>query len=228
MNSGVSILVIDDELAIRRLLKRTLEASDYRVFLAETAEEGLRRAGTDRPDIIILDLGLPDMDGLALLKELRSTREIPIIILSVRNAEADTIACLNAGADDYLIKPFRSGELLARVQTALRHRPSLLQQQVLHTGDLTIDIGSRVVLRSGEPVKLTPTEFKVLELLARNAGRVLTHRFILEQVWGPSFAEETEYTRVYVNQLRKKIEIDAGNPELILTEAGIGYRLAVR
>ncbi len=227
MGNLPAILVIDDEVQIRRLLELTLQANGYRVLLAGTGEEGLRRAAMDRPELIVLDLGLPDMDGLEILKKLRQWATVPIVILSVRDAESVIIGCLDAGADDYLVKPFRSGELLARVRAAIRHRPSLQQNAVFTTGDLSADLAARTVKRAGQDVKLTATEYNLLALFIRNAGRVLTHRYILEQVWGPSYAEETEYTRVYVGQLRKKIEDDPGNPKILLTESGIGYRLAV-
>ncbi len=227
MDNLPAILVIDDEVQIRRLLELTLQANGYRVLLAGTGEEGLRRAAMDRPELIVLDLGLPDMDGLEILKKLRQWATVPIVILSVRDAESVIIGCLDAGADDYLVKPFRSGELLARVRAAIRHRPSLQQNAVFTTGDLSADLAARTVKRAGQDVKLTATEYNLLALFIRNAGRVLTHRYILEQVWGPSYAEETEYTRVYVGQLRKKIEDDPGNPKILLTESGIGYRLAV-
>jgi two-component system KDP operon response regulator KdpE len=226
MSEEPAVLVIDDEVQIRRLLELTLESNGYRVLLAGTGEEGLRRAGMDRPELIILDLGLPDEDGLSVLKKVREWSTVPILILSVRDSEGDIIACLNAGADDYLVKPFRSGELLARVRTAMRHRPAVHQETVYQTGELSVDLTARSVKRSGKAVRLTATEYNLLALFVRNAGRVLTHRYILEQVWGPTHAEETEYTRVYVGQLRKKIEEDPGNPKLLLTESGIGYRLA--
>jgi two-component system KDP operon response regulator KdpE len=219
------VLVIDDEVQIRRLLQITLESDGYKVIKAETAEEGIRRAAMDHPDLIILDLGLPDMDGTAVLKQLREWATIPIIILSVRNSEPEIIACLDAGADDYLVKPYRSGELLARVRAAIRHRPTNQPETLFRTGDLEVDLTARTVTKGGEPVKLTVTEYNLLSLFVRNAGRVLTHRYILEQVWGPTFVEETEYTRVYVGQLRKKIEDNPATPKLLLTESGIGYRL---
>jgi two-component system KDP operon response regulator KdpE len=220
------ILLIDDEVQIRRLLHLTLDAHDYKVLIAETGEEGLRRAGTDRPELVILDLGLPDMDGIDVLKKLREWATIPIIILSVRDSEAQIVTCLDAGADDYLVKPFRSGELLARVRAALRHRPTLQASTVFRAGTLAVDLTARIVKKGESAVKLTAIEYNLLDLFIRNAGRVLTHRYILEQVWGPAYAEQTEYTRVYVGQLRKKIEDDPGNPKLLLTESGIGYRLA--
>ncbi len=219
------VLVVDDEVQIRRLLQLTLESDGYKVLKAETGEEGIRRAAMDRPDLVVLDLGLPDMDGTAVLKRLREWATMPVVILSVRNSELEIIACLDAGADDYLVKPYRSGELLARVRAAIRHRPSTQAESVFKTGDLEVDLVARTVTRAGEPVKLTVTEYNLLSLFVRNAGRVLTHRYILEQVWGPTFVEETEYTRVYVGQLRKKIEDDPGNPKLLITESGIGYRL---
>ncbi len=221
------VLVIDDEVQIRRLLQLTLESAGFKVLKAETGEEGIRRAASDRPDIVVLDLGLPDMDGRAVLKELRSWATVPVIVLSVRDSESDIIACLDAGADDYLIKPYRSGELLARVRAAIRHRPTVQTESVFRAGDLVVDLAARTVKKSDVTVKLTATEYNLLALFIRNAGKVLTHRYILEQVWGPTFVEETEYTRVYVGQLRKKIEDDPGNPRLLLTESGIGYRLDV-
>jgi two-component system KDP operon response regulator KdpE len=221
------ILIIDDEIQIRRLLQLTLEPAGYQIKSASKGEEGTLMAGTERPDLIILDLGLPDMDGMSVLKRIREWATLPIIILSVRNAEGDIIACLNAGADDYLIKPFRTGELLARVRTALRHRPSVLEKEVFTAYDLTIDLTTRTVKKGQEIIKLTSTEYSLLALFVRNAGRVLTHRFILEQVWGPTFSEEAQYTRVYVGQLRKKIEDDPSHPKIIVTESGVGYRLFV-
>jgi two-component system KDP operon response regulator KdpE len=222
-----TVLVIDDEVQIRRLLELTLASDGYRVIVAETGAEGIRRAGMDRPDLLILDLGLPDIEGREVLKRIREWSTVPVLILSVRSTEADIVACLDAGADDYLVKPFRPGELQARVRAAIRHRPSLKQESVIRAGNLTIDLAARVVKKSGEVVKLTATEYNLLALLGRNAGRVLTHRYILEQVWGPAFVEETEYTRVYVGQIRKKIEDDSARPVLLLTESGIGYRLAI-
>jgi two-component system KDP operon response regulator KdpE len=226
MSNKAVVLVIDDEAQIRRLLQLTLESNDYKVLFAEDGKEGIRRAGMDRPELIILDLGLPDMDGLDVLKELRKWGNIPVLILSVRDSESDIISCLNAGADDYLVKPFRSGELTARIETALRHRPSVNPERVFISGSLSVDLVARLVKRSGQVVKLTPTEYKLLSLFVRNVGRVLTHRYLLEEVWGPAFAEESEYTRVYVGQLRKKIEDDPAHPKLLLTESGIGYRFA--
>jgi len=222
--TGPLVLVVEDEPQIRRLLQITLESNGFRVTQAATGEEGLLRAGTDRPEAVVLDLGLPDTDGTEVLKKIRRQSTVPVLILSVRNTEQDIISCLDAGADDYLIKPFRQGELVARIRSAMRHRPSVQEKGIIEAGPVSIDIDARVVRRKGEAVRLTGTEFSLLALFVRNAGKVLTHRYILEQVWGPTFVEETQYLRVYVGQLRKKLEEDPSNPALILTESGIGYR----
>lgn len=219
--------MIDDEVQIRRLLELTLESNGYSVRAVGAGKEGIAKAASERPELIILDLGLPDLDGVEVLKTIREWSGVPVLILSVRSAESDIIACLDAGADDYLTKPFRTGELLARVRNALRHRPSLEETSIFVTLDLQVDLAGRTVKKGKENVKLTATEYALLALFVRNAGRVLTHSYILEQVWGPTFAEETQYTRVYVGQLRKKIEDDPANPKIILTESGIGYRLNV-
>jgi len=228
VSDPIPILVIDDEIQIRRLLQITLEAAGYKVFLAASGKEGLQQAAMARPEIVILDLGLPDADGIDILRRLREWATFPILILSVRASEQDIVAALDAGADDYLTKPFRSGELLARVRAALRHRESTEQGNAFSTGPLFVDLASRVVKKHGEVVKLTPTEYALLALFVRNAGKVLTHRYILQQVWGPTFEEETQYSRVYIAQLRKKLEDDPTNPKLLLTESGIGYRLSVQ
>ncbi len=227
MPNQPSVLVIDDENQIRRLLAITLESNGYQVTQAASGEEGIRQAAMDRPELIILDLGLPDMDGVAVLQRIREWSTVPIVVLSVRNTEQDIVGCLNAGADDYLVKPFRTGELLARLRMAQRHRLPVQADKPLNFGPLTVDLSSRTVKKNGVPVKLTATEYSLLALFVRNAGKVLTHHYILEQVWGPTFAEETQYSRVYVGQLRKKLEDDPANPRLLLTESGIGYRLAV-
>jgi two-component system KDP operon response regulator KdpE len=227
MDHKPSVLVIDDERQIRRLLQVTLESNGYRVSTAATGEEGMVQVNMNRPDLVVLDLTLPDLDGTELLRRIREWATIPILILSARTSEQDIIKCLDSGADDYLVKPFRSGELLARVRAALRHRPSILPTNTFRQGAVTVDLDARAVSKEGEPVKLTSTEYSLLALFVRNAGRVLTHRYILEQVWGPAFAEESQYTRVYVRQLRKKLEDDPARPKLILTESGIGYRLVM-
>jgi two-component system, OmpR family, KDP operon response regulator KdpE len=227
MSNKPAVLIIDDELQIRKMLEITLSSDDFLPVLAETGEEGIRRAGTDRPDLIVLDLGLPDIDGYEVLKKIREWSTVPILILSVRNTEQEIIRCLNAGADDYLVKPFRTGELLARVRTALRHRPTVQEHSTVTIGSLVVDLSARIVKKSGQVIKLTAIEYSLLSLFVRNAGRVLTHRYILEQIWGPAFSEETQYTRVYVGQLRKKIENDPTQPTILLTESGIGYRCAI-
>ncbi len=220
-----SILVVDDEGQIRRLLRRILEQEGYKVLLADTGKEGLAQAGNSRPGVIILDLGLPDMDGMDVLKEVRSRSSVPVLILSVREAEETIVQALDAGADDYLSKPFRSGELLARVRALLRHRLSGQEDQVYSSGDLKVDLQARTVLVRDQPVKLTPTEFDLLSLFVRNAGKVLTHGYLLKEIWGPTYSEETQYLRVFVGQLRKKIEPDPATPRILLTESGVGYRL---
>ncbi len=225
MTDGPVILVVDDETQIRRLLELTLESSGYVVRSAGKAKEGVAKAASERPELIILDLGLPDMDGLDVLKAIREWSSVPILILSVRSAENDIVACLDAGADDYLVKPFRTGELLARVRAAVRHHQTPQEKSTFVFLDLEVDLSARTVKKSGESVRLTATEYTLLALFVKNSGRVLTHKYILEQVWGPAFAEEAQYTRVYVGQLRKKIEDDPAHPKLILTESGIGYRL---
>jgi len=221
-----AVLVVDDEIQIRRLLQITLEAEHYKVHLAASAEEGFQQAVMVRPDAVILDLGLPDWSGVDLLKRLREWSTIPVIILSVRSSETDIIGALDAGADDYLTKPFHSGELLARLRTALRHHQVTEQGNLFQCGSLTVDLSARVVKKNGDIIRLTPTEYALLTLFVRNAGKVLTHRYILEQVWGPSFVEETQYTRVNIGQLRKKIEDDPAHPVFIVTESGIGYRFS--
>jgi two-component system KDP operon response regulator KdpE len=226
MSNQTPILVVDDELQIRRLLQISLEAAGYKVHLAESGQEGLQQASMSRPEIVILDLGLPDAQGIDILKKLREWATFPILILSVRASEQDIVAALDAGADDYLTKPFRTAELLARVRTALRHRQLPEQEAIFHFGSVSVDLIARVVKKAGMIVKLTPTEYALLALFVRNVGKVLTHRFILQQIWGTTFEEETQYSRVYVAQLRKKLEDDPTHPRLLLTESGIGYRLS--
>lgn len=219
------ILVADDEIQMRRLLQRTLEDNEYKVTTAETGEQALTRASMDRPDVVILDLGLPDMDGVDVLKRLREWSSVPVLILSVRNSEETIIQLLDAGADDYLTKPFRMGELLARIRILLRRRSSTQDGTTYTTGNLNVDLTARTVKKNGAPVKLTPIEYSLLIIFIKNAGRVLTHNYILKEVWGPSYEDETQYLRVFIAQLRKKLEDDPAHPKLFLTESGVGYRL---
>jgi two-component system, OmpR family, KDP operon response regulator KdpE len=227
MSNNPSILVIDDELQIQRLLRLTFEANEYKVLLADSAKDGLMMASMHMPDLIVLDLGLPDADGAEVLKKLREWTTVPVLILSVRNAEEGIIACIDAGADDYLVKPFRTGELLARVRLALRHNQPQHLDPVFTFGDLSVDLSTRNVIFKGEHVKLTSTEYSLLALFVQNAGRVLTHNFILQKIWGPAFDEEKQYLRVYIAQLRKKIETDPARPQRIVTESRIGYRFTM-
>jgi len=218
------ILVIDDEAEMLRLLEITLESNDFKVVTAMRAKEGLIMAANHPPDIIILDLGLPDESGHVVLQKLREWYTKPILILSVQDSEADIVKALDNGADDFLVKPFRTGELLARIRSALRGKSGEQKEQQQRFKNLFIDLELRVVKRDNELVKLTATEYNLLSLLIRNAGKVLTHHFLLRQVWGPGFQNQTQYLRVFIAQLRKKIEDDPNNPDLIITESGVGYR----
>jgi two-component system KDP operon response regulator KdpE len=218
-------LVIDDEPQIRRLLRVTLEASNYQVFDAATGQDGVTQAAQRRPDVILLDLGLPDLDGVTVVKRIREWSRVPIVILSVRDRENDKVAALDAGADDYVTKPFNSAELLARLRVALRHSQPQGAEAVFTSGDLEMDLSARVVRKQGREVKLTPTEYALLRLLVVHAGKVLTHRQLLTEVWGPKAVEQTHYLRVHVAHLREKLEKDPSKAEMILTESGIGYRL---
>jgi len=224
MNTPETILVIDDEVQIRRLLEITLTANGFRIHEATTGKDGLVAAATYNPALVILDLGLPDRDGIEILKALREWYKKPVIILSVRNSEEDIISALDCGANDYLSKPFRTGELLARMRVALRHNSDNEDTPELIFKDLTIDLANHIARKKGEILKLTSTEFSLLALLARNAGRVLTHQAILREIWGFGYIGQTQYLRVFIAQLRKKIEDDPSRPKLLITESGIGYR----
>jgi two-component system, OmpR family, KDP operon response regulator KdpE len=224
MNTDESILIIDDEVQIRRLLEITLSANGYKIHDASSGKEGLVFAATHHPSLIILDLGLPDADGMVILEKLREWYSKPVIILSVRNSEEDIIKALDKGANDYLIKPFRTGELLARIRSALRQSTGPTDDSRLDFGSLSIDLTDHVVKKNNETLKLTSTEFNLLALLAKNSGRVLTHQYILKEIWGYSYIEQTQYLRVFVAHLRKKIEDDPVSPKLLVTESGIGYR----
>lgn len=219
-----TILIIDDEIQIRRLLEITLSSNGYKTVFAANGREGLASAATNHPNLILLDLGLPDMDGSELLVKLREWYDKPIIILSVRNSEDDIVGALDKGANDYLAKPFRSGELLARIRSAIRLTAEKPDTPLLEFGNLSIDLANHVVKKNNEIVKLTATEFSLVALLARNHGRVMTHQFLLKEVWGYGYLEQTQYLRVFVAQLRKKIEDNPSRPKLLITESGIGYR----
>jgi two-component system KDP operon response regulator KdpE len=219
-------LIIDDEVQIRRLLRVALEAADYNVHEAEAGQQGLAEAAYRRPDVILLDLGLPDLDGLMVLKRLREWSETPVLILSVRDGDEDKVAALDAGADDYVTKPFSTVELLARLRAAQRKARPAEAEPVFHAGTLTVDLADRRVTRGSHEIKLTATEYALLRLFVRHAGRVLTHRQILREVWGPNSEEHRQYLRVYVTHLRQKIETEPAKPTLIKTEPGIGYRFA--
>lgn len=219
-------LVIDDEPQIRRLLRVTLEANGYRVFDAANGNDGLAQVAQRRPDVVLLDLGLPDMEGIAVLKRLREWSRVPVIILTVRDREDDKIEALDAGADDYVTKPFSAGELLARMRAALRHVEGQgAAEAVFRAGNVEVDMSARVVRKRGQEVKLTPTEYALLRVLATHAGKVLTHRQLLKEVWGPKAGEQTHYLRVHIAHLRDKIEDDPAEPNLIITEPAVGYRL---
>ncbi len=217
-------LIIDDEVQIRRLLRMALEGADYQVHEAATGQEGLVEITNRPPAIILLDLGLPDMEGLAVLKRLREWSEAPVLILSVRDDEAGKIAALDAGAEDYVTKPFSTPELLARLRAAQRKTRPEEEVSVFKSGDLVVDLTARVVTRAGHEVKLTATEYALLRLFVRHSGRVLTHRYILREIWGPKSEEHRQYLRVYVTHLRQKIEPNSAKPRFIKTESGIGYR----
>jgi two-component system, OmpR family, KDP operon response regulator KdpE len=220
----VEILVIDDEQPIRKLLDITLQANNYSVSEAATAREAVIMASNHPPDLILLDLGLPDKNGLTVLTELRQWFTNPIIILSVQNSEEVIIEALDSGANDYLPKPFRTGELLARIRSAMRSTATEETDAIILHNDLEIDLNTRTVKKKKEIVKLTATEYNLLSLFARNEGKVLTHQFLLRAVWGPGFINQSQYLRVYIAQLRKKIESDPNRPEFLMTESGVGYR----
>lgn len=218
------ILIIDDEPQIRKLLEITLESNGYKVLQAENGKEGIIQAASHPPELILLDIGLPDKSGHEILKELRQWYNKSIIILSVQNSETDIVTALDNGATDYLSKPFRSAELLARIRSAIRRNQSTNNTTIMDAGDLQIDLAARTVRKNNELIKLTSTEFNLLSLFARNEGRVMTHRFILKEIWGVGYQTETQYLRVFVASLRKKIEENPNNPLHLITESGVGYR----
>lgn len=224
-DSGARLLVIDDEPAIRRLLRVNLRVHGYSVAECNSGAEGVTQVTEQRPDLVILDLGLPDQDGQQVIREIRQWSRVPIIVLTVRDREEDKILALDQGADDFVTKPFAMGELLARIRVAMRHAAKS-DLPTLRLGELTIQLPQRLVTMRGEPIKLTPTEYDLLKLLAQNAGRVLTHRYLLQQVWGHQHYEDaSHYLRIYIGHLRKKLSDDPTRPQWIVTEPGVGYRL---
>jgi len=222
------LLIVEDDTQMRKFLRASLSSHGYRLVEATNGAEGLSQAASYNPDLILLDLGLPDIDGLEVTKRLREWATAPIIVISARGQEDDKINALDAGADDYLTKPFGTGELMARIRVALRHAARAGQERtepVLKVGDLSVDLDKRTVFVAGAEVHLTPIEYKLLAVLLKNAGKVLTHRQLLKDVWGPGYANNTQYLRVYMVQLRHKLEADAARPRYLVTEPGVGYRL---
>lgn len=226
--SNASILIIDDEVQIRKLLTITLESYSFTVQAATTAKEGLTAVANHPPDLVLLDLGLPDESGHEVLHHLREWYTNPIIILSAQSSEEDIVKALDNGANDYLTKPFRTGELMARIRSALRKTSADENNAHAEFGDLIIDYAARTVKKNGVVIKLTATEYSLLALMAKNEGKVLTHHYLLNQVWGPSYSNESQYLRVFVAQLRKKIETDANRPAHIITESRVGYRFVAK
>ncbi|MBP6408108.1 MAG: response regulator [Fusobacteriaceae bacterium] len=225
MKQGALILIIDDEIQIRRFLKMSLAAYGYSVREAENGEEGFRAVFDYNPDLIILDLELPDTNGLDLLKKIRISSSIPVIVLTVCDDERDKITLLDSGADDYLTKPFSVGELNARIKVALRHSINFANEENIFIKDnLSIDFSKRIVMKNNIEIKLTPTEYSILSILVKNSGKVVTQTHLLKEIWGPNLIEETQYLRIYIMQLRRKVENDSSNPEFIITEPGVGYR----
>jgi two-component system KDP operon response regulator KdpE len=225
MEKGARILIIDDEPQIRRLLKVSLIAHGYEVDESQTGQEGINRAAVFKPDLVLLDLGLPDMDGKEVVSTIRGWSKVPIIILTARDQENEKIEALDVGADDYVTKPFSMGELLARLRVALRHAVTGEHEPIITCGELVIDLVGRHVMRGDKEIKLTPTEYEILKVLAQNIGKVLTHKYLLKTVWGNSYNEDTHYIRIYIGQLRRKVEENPAQPQYIITESGVGYRL---
>jgi len=227
-DAGPLVLVVEDEPQMRRFLRASLTSHGYRFIEAETAAAAVLLASSHNPDLVLMDLGLPDSDGIELTRQMREWSRVPIVVISARGREDDKVTALDAGADDYLTKPFGVNELLARMRVALRHSASAasgaVARPVLESGGLRVDLVRREVTRDGQPVHLTPIEYKLLVLLAQNAGKVLTHRQILKEVWGPAYANQSHYVRVHMAELRKKVETDPARPRHIVTEQGVGYR----
>ena len=227
VGAASKVLVIEDEAALRRALRIFLEAHDYDVVLAASAREGLDLAAHEHPDVVILDLGLPDMDGVNVATALRGWSTVPIVVLSARDAEPVKVAALDAGADDYVTKPFAMNEFLARLRAALRRAAPTEQERIVATADFSIDLGAKQVHRGGQQVHLTPTEWQIVEVLVRNRGRLVTQQQLLQQVWGPQYERETHYLRIYMSQIRRKLEPDPPRPRYFVTEPGMGYRFVV-
>ena len=227
MKSGPLVLLIEDETQMRRFLRTSLAAHGYRIIEAATAEEALRQATAYNPDLVLLDLGLPDQDGLVVTRRFREWSSVPIVVISARGREEDKIEALDAGADDYVTKPFSTGELFARMRVAQRHaeRVGREPETVIDLGELRLDLARRQVFARGEEVHLTPIEYKLFSVLMRHAGKVLTHRQLLKEVWGPPYVDQFQYVRVYMGQLRHKLELDATRPRYLVTEPSVGYRL---
>lgn len=222
------VLVIEDEAPIRKFLRTGLESQGFQLVEAVTGKEGLAQAATRAPDVVLLDLGLPDIDGFEVVKRLREWSTVPVLVLSARGQERDKVQALDAGADDYVTKPFSMGELLARMRVALRHRTRLMGgdgSSIVEVDGLRVDLERRLVTVSGKPVRLTPIEYRLLSMLARHAGRVLTHDVLLREVWGPGYTQQHHYLRVYMAQLRHKLEGEPARPRILITEPGVGYRL---
>ena len=220
-----TVIIIDDEVQIRKILKIALESSDFKVIEVENGNDGVVQTATNHPQIVILDLGLPDRDGFSVIKEIRTWSKVPVIVLSVRNTEDDIVMALDLGADDYLTKPFNTSELLARIRANIRRSQEIKEENAFINNDLKIDLTARAVTKNGVEIKLTNTEYLLLALFFKNIGKVLTHTFILKEIWGPGSIENSQYLRVFIGQLRKKIEDDSSDPKLILTESGVGYRM---
>ena len=228
MPTGPKVLIVDDEPQIRRFLRASLQAHDYEVVEAENGKEAVRACTVQKPDLVVLDLGLPDMDGLDVINNVREWSKVPIIVLSIRSDDQDKIGALDRGANDYVTKPFSMGELLARMRVGLRQgRVEGDAGPIVTAGDIAIDLSKRLVTFAGSPIKLSRKEYDLLRILASHPGKVITHQQLLQEVWGPAYVEETQYLRVYVGQLRQKLERDPASPKHLITEPGVGYRLQV-
>jgi two-component system KDP operon response regulator KdpE len=225
MTAQNTIVVIDDELQIRKILSITLEAQDYKVIEAEKGKDGVIAVANYHPQLVILDLGLPDTDGFSVLKEVRTWSSVPVIILSVRDSEDSIVKALDIGADDYITKPFNTKELLARIRANIRRVQLINNEAIIENGNLKIDFVKRIIYKDNIELKLTNTEYLLLQIFFKNIDRILTHNFLLKEIWGPSHTQDTQYLRVFIGQLRKKIEDDAANPKYLFTDSGVGYRM---